>query len=327
VTFLNEPFIVDGHPVHVAASYGIVVYPEHGREAGMLLQRAEIAMFAAKRSQTRYRIYSAELDPQSQKRIALATELRHALIANEFVLHYQPQVDCATGAIVAVEALLRWAHPERGLVGPMEFIPFAEQSGLIVDITPWVVREALSQVREWRAAGVDLRVSVNVAMRNLRDPGFLAQIEELVAASGVPAAALTLEITEGTIMLEAERTLDLLQRFRTMGIGVAIDDFGTGYSSLAYLSRLPVDEIKIDKSFVMALDDPGNRAIVDAVIQLGQAFSLRVVAEGVKDAATWEKIRSLPCDVGQGYFMSPPIPADEFGRWLADRPRSSAASD
>jgi diguanylate cyclase (GGDEF)-like protein len=317
VDFLNQPFTVDGNPVHLAASYGIVAFPEHGREAAVLLQRAELAMFAAKRSQSRYRIYSAELDPQSQKRIALASELRQALAANEFVLHYQPQIDCATGAVVAVEALLRWAHPKRGLLGPAEFIPFAEQSGLIVEITPWVVREALRQAREWREAGIDLRVAVNVAMRNLRDPGFLTQIEDLVGSSGLPPAALTLEITEGTIMLEAERTLDLLQRFRKMGLGVAIDDFGTGYSSLAYLGRLPVDEIKIDKSFVMALGDPGNRAIVDAVIQLGQAFGLRVVAEGVKDGPTWDTIRTLPCDLGQGFFMSPPIPADEFVPWLA----------
>jgi EAL domain-containing protein (putative c-di-GMP-specific phosphodiesterase class I) len=278
-------------------------------------------MFAAKRSQSRYRIYSAELDPQSQKRIALASELRQALGANEFVLHYQPQVDCSSGAVVAVEALVRWNHPQRGLVPPGDFIPFAEQSGLIVEITPLVVRETLRQARDWRAAGIDLRVSVNVAMRNLRDPAFLAQIEELVAASGVPAATLTLEITEGTIMLEAERTLDLLQRFRKMGIGISIDDFGTGYSSLAYLGRLPVDEIKIDKSFVMALSDPGNRAIVDAVIQLGHAFGLRVVAEGVKDASTWETIRARPCDLAQGFFMSPPIPADAFVPWL--RARSS----
>jgi diguanylate cyclase (GGDEF)-like protein len=319
VAFLGAPFTVDGHPVHVAASYGIVAFPEHGREAGILLQRAELAMFAAKRSQSRYRVYSSELDPQSQKRIALASELRQALSASEFVLHYQPQVDCKTGAVVAVEALVRWNHPQRGLVPPGDFIPFAEQSGLIVEITPLVVREALRQARDWRAAGIDLRVSVNVAMRNLRDPAFLAQIEELVAASGVPPATLILEITEGTIMLEAERTLDLLQHFREMGIGISIDDFGTGYSSLAYLGRLPVDEIKIDRSFVMDLGDPGNRAIVDAVIQLGHAFGLRVVAEGVKDSLTWDAIRARPCDLGQGFFMSPPVPADAFARWLNAR--------
>ncbi len=319
VIFLAQPFIVDGQPVHVAASYGIVAFPEHGGDAGTLLQRAELAMFSAKRSQTRYRIYSAELDPKSQKRIALASELRDALTGNAFVLHYQPQVELATGAVVAVEALIRWAHPQRGLVPPAEFIPFAEQSGLIVEITPWVIREALRQLRDWRAAGIDLRVSVNVAMRNLRDPGFLSQIEELVAAAGVPPAALTLEITEGTIMLEAERTLDLLQRFRAMGVAVSIDDFGTGYSSLAYLGRLPVDEVKIDKSFVMALRDPGNRAIVEAVIQLGHAFGLRVVAEGVKDGPTWDTIRALPCDLAQGYFMSEPVPADAVVRWLKAR--------
>jgi EAL domain-containing protein (putative c-di-GMP-specific phosphodiesterase class I) len=198
----------------------------------------------------------------------------------------------------------------------MEFIPFAERSGLILEITPWVVREALRQAREWRAEGIDLRVSVNVAMRNLLDPAFPSQVERLVADSGVPPAALTLEITEGTIMLEPERTLELLQRFRQMGLGVAIDDFGTGYSSLTYLSRLPVDEVKIDKSFVMALSDHGNRAIVDAVVQLGRAFGLRVVAEGVKDQRTWDTIAGFPGVVAQGFHMSPPLPAQQFEHWM-----------
>jgi diguanylate cyclase (GGDEF)-like protein len=317
--FLKEPFVVDGQLVHLAASMGIVAFPEHGRDGEILLERAESAMFAAKRSQARYRIYSADLDPQSQKRITLATELRRALTNHEFVLHYQPQVDCATGAVVAVEALLRWAHPTRGLVSPMEFIPFAEQSGLIVEITPWVVHEALSQLRALRSAGLDLRVAVNVAMRNLRETGFFDQVERLVAESGLPPASLTLEITEGTIMLEPERTLELLQRFRRTGIGVAIDDFGTGYSSLTYLSRLPVDEIKIDKSFVMALDDAGNQAIVDAVVQLGRAFGLRVVAEGVKDGPTWDVISAYPATLAQGFHISRPLPADEFVRWLRTR--------
>jgi diguanylate cyclase (GGDEF)-like protein len=318
-TFLKDPFSAAGEPVRLAASMGIVVFPEHGTEPEILLQRAESAMFAAKRSHTGYRIYSAELDPQSQKRIALAGDLRRAVAENQLVLYYQPQVDCESGAVVAAEALLRWNQPGRGLVPPMEFIPFAEQSGLILEITPWVVREALRQQREWRSSGIELRVSVNVAMRNLHDPAFPDQVERLVAESGVPPTALALEITEGTIMLEPERTLAMLQRFRQMGLGVAIDDFGTGYSSLTYLSRLPVDEVKIDKSFVMALSDPGNRAIVDAVVQLGRAFGLRVVAEGVKDGRTWNTIASFHGVVAQGYHLSPPLPAEQFVQWMTAR--------
>jgi diguanylate cyclase (GGDEF)-like protein len=315
--FLHEPFEVGGQPVHLAVSLGIVAFPEHGHEGEVLLRRAELAMFAAKKSHSGYRIYSGELDPHSQKRLVMATELRRAIGADELTLYYQPQIDCGTGAVVGAEALLRWRHPQRGLVPPMDFIPFAEQSGLILQITPWVVEEALRQLRVWREKGLDLRLSVNIAMRNLHDPGFLSIIEKKIAGSGITPHSLTFEITEGTIMLEAERTLDLLQRFREMNLGVSIDDFGTGYSSLSYLSKLPIDEIKIDKSFVMDIAQIGNRAIVAAVIELGRAFGLRVVAEGVKDQATWETIEDLRCPVAQGYYWSAPVPASAFEELLA----------
>ena len=312
---LRQPFLVGAQPVHLDLSMGIVIFPDHGSEVEVLLRRAELAMFAAKRSGTRYRTYGAELDPHSQKRIELAAGLRHALVADELVVYYQPQVDLVSGAVIGAEALLRWRDPQRGLVPPMHFIPLAEQTGLITEITPWVVKNALRQVQAWRDENLDLRVSVNVAMRNLRDPRFLQNIETLVASSGVPAQALTLEITEGTIMLEADRILELLQQFRKMGIGIAIDDFGTGYSSLSDLSRLPVDEIKIDKSFVMGLGERGNRAIVEAVIELGRAFDLRVVAEGLKNEATLEAIAALKCPVAQGYHFSAPVPAESFKEW------------
>jgi diguanylate cyclase (GGDEF)-like protein len=314
--FLREPFQV-GQPVHLAVSIGIAVFPEHGRDAELLLRRAELAMFAAKHAQTRYRVYSGDLDPQGQKRLALAAELRHAIGANELALYYQPQIDCRTGSVVGAEALLRWRHPRRGLIAPLEFIPLAEQSGLILQVTPWVIEGAVRQLRSWREKGIDLRLAVNVAMRNLQDPSFLATVENLIAGSGMTPRSLTLEITEGTIMFDAQRTLGLLQRFREMDLGVAIDDFGTGYSSLSYLSRLPVDEIKIDKSFVMALEERGNRAIVEAVIELGRAFGVRVVAEGVKDHATWEAIVALRCPFAQGYYWSAPVPASEFDELLA----------
>jgi len=313
--FLRQPFLVGPQAVHLDLSMGIVIFPDHGSEAEALLDHAELAMFAAKRSQTRYRTYGAELDPHSQKRIALAANLRHALAADELVLHYQPQVELVSGAVVGAEALLRWQDPERGLVPPMHFIPLAEQNGLILEITPWVVQHALRQVHAWRDENLDLRVSVNVTMRNLHDPQFGQEIETLVESSGVPARALTLEITEGTIMLEAQRVLDVLQRFRQMGIGIAIDNFGTGYSSLSYLGRLAVDEIKIDKSFVMALAERGNRAIVESVIELGRAFDLRVVAEGLKNGATLDAMAELRCPVAQGFHFSAPISADSFKEW------------
>lgn len=313
--FLRQPFLLGPQAVHLDLSMGIVIFPDHGSEAEALLDHAELAMFAAKRSQTRYRTYGAELDPHSQKRIALAVDLRHALVASELVLYYQPQVDLVSGAVVGAEALLRWQDPERGLVPPMHFIPLAEQNGLILEITPWVVREALRQVQSWREENFDLRVSVNVAMRNLHDPQFSKEIETLIGSSGLPAQTLTLEITEGTIMLEADRILNVLQRFRKMGIGIAIDNFGTGYSSLSYLSRLRVDEIKIDKSFVMGLGERGNRAIVESVIELGRAFDLRVVAEGLKNEATLAEMAALKCPVAQGFHFSAPMPAESFKAW------------
>jgi EAL domain-containing protein (putative c-di-GMP-specific phosphodiesterase class I) len=313
--FLKQPFLVGPQPVHLDLSMGIVIFPDHGSEAEALLEHAELAMFAAKRSQTRYRTYGAELDLHSEKRITLDADLRRALVANELVLYYQPQVDLVSGAVVGAEALLRWQNPDRGLVPPMHFIPLAEQTGLILEITPWVVKDALHQVQAWREEGLDLRVSVNVSMRNLHDPQFVEGVEALVGSSGVPPHALTLEITEGTMMLEPERVLDGLQRFRKIGVGIAIDNFGTGYSSLRYLSRLPVDEIKIDKSFVMALADRGNRAIVESVVELGRAFDLRVVAGGLKNEATLQAMTELKCPVAQGFHFSPAMPAASFKAW------------
>lgn len=320
VRFLHEPFLVDGQPVHLSTSIGIVAYPEHGETPELLLRHAEVAMRAAKRTQARHRVYSPDLDAHSQRRIAVASELRRALAGDELVLHYQPQIDCASGLVIGAEALVRWRHPERGLIPPSEFIPIAEETGLIIELTPWVITRALTQARDWREQGLDLRISVNIGMRNLREPDFAEVVEALVGISGVPPSAVTLEITEGTVMLEAERTLEVLRRFRDLGVGVSIDDFGTGYSSLGYLNRLPVDEIKIDRAFVMELSEPGNRAIVESVIGLGRAFRIRVVAEGVKDRATRDAIVALACPVAQGYYYSMPIPATEFADWVNEPP-------
>lgn len=197
----------------------------------------------------------------------------------------------------------------------MEFIPIAEQTGLILQLTPWVAASALRQLRSWQASTRGLRLSINVAMRNLQDPAFLDEIEILLASWGIGPEGFVLEITEGTIMLEPQRTIGTLRGVRDLGLGVAVDDFGTGYSSLSYLSRLPVDEVKIDRSFVMAIEVPENRAIVAAVIDLGRALGLRVVAEGVKDESTWNVLAELGCPIAQGFHLSPPMPASEFEEW------------
>jgi diguanylate cyclase (GGDEF)-like protein len=327
VEFLQQPFVIDGHPVHLSTSIGIVAYPEHGETPELLLRHAEAAMRAAKRMQARYAVYSPTLDANSQRRIAVASELRAALAGEQLVLYYQPQIDCVSGLVIGAEALLRWRHPERGLVPPAEFIPIAEQTGLIIELTPWVIARALRQARDWRGQGLNLRVSVNVGMRNLRELGFASVVESLLTTSGVPPSSLTLEITEGTVMLEAERSLEVLRRLRDIGIGVSIDDFGTGYSSLGYLSRLPVDEIKIDRSFVMNLAEPGNRAIVESVVGLGRAFDMRVVAEGVKDRPTRDAIVALRCPVAQGYYYSAPVSAAAFVEWVRQHREDASRID
>ena len=205
------------------------------------------------------------------------------------------------------------------MVPPLEFITVAEETGLIHELTVWVLKHALQQQRAWQRAGLELRMSINVSMRNLRDPEFLDIVDSLVTTAGVDSGSVTLEVTEGAMMLEATRTLEVLRRIRALGINISIDDFGTGYSSLAYLSRLPVDEVKIDRTFVMDLTTPGSRAIVHAVIDLGKVFGLRVVAEGVKDEATWIELQSLGCEVAQGYHLSEPLPADAFAAWVGGR--------
>ena len=318
---LHAPFLVSGQSVHLGASVGIVLFPDHGSTPEVLLQRADTVMHAAKRSNARYAVYGPSLEPNSQQRIALASELRSAMAAEQLTLFYQPQVDIATGALVGAEALLRWIHPQRGMVPPMEFIPIAEQTGLINELTPWVLKRALAQARSWPGLPPTLRVAVNVATRNLRDPEFVDTVEALLRTSGVRPESLTLEITEGAILLEPQRSRAVLEAVRAMGAEVSLDDFGTGYSSLAHLGRLPVDEIKIDKSFVMALEIPGNRAIAQAVIDLGREFGIRVVAEGVKDRPTWDELAAMGCPVAQGFYLSPPVAAPAFAEWAATRPR------
>jgi PAS domain S-box-containing protein/diguanylate cyclase (GGDEF)-like protein len=326
IEFLREPFALHEQRVHVSASIGIAAFPAHGMSAEDLLRHGETAMVASKRAQTRYAVYGSALDVQSAGKIALLQDLRRALAANELTVHYQPQVDFRTGRLVGAEALVRWPHPERGLIPPLEFIPLAEETGLIHQLTPWVLKRALAQQRAWQRAGLQLRISVNVSMRNLSDPEFPALVDALVATSGVDATSMTLEITEGAMMFDPTRTIDVLHGIRALGVNLSVDDFGTGYSSLAFLSRLPVNEVKIDRGFVIDVLTPGPRAIVQAVIDLGRAFGIRVIAEGVQDEDTWDQLYALGCDVAQGYHLSPALPPDDFASWASEHARSASVA-
>jgi diguanylate cyclase len=247
-------------------------------------------------------------------------ELRQAIEQDELTLHFQPKVDL-TGGLAGVEALVRWRHPQRGVVPPDQFIPLAEHTGLIKPLTRWVLEAALRQCRAWLAGGREIPVAVNVSMHDLHDTGFPNTIAGLLASNGVPARCLRVEITECAIMADPARAQEVLERLRALGIGVAVDDFGTGYSSLAYLKRLPVDELKIDRSFVRHLaEDDNDRAIVRSTIGLAHDLGLNVVAEGVEDQAAWDLLGRFGCDLVQGYFVSRPLPAAELVHWLEASP-------
>jgi len=316
-TALDAPLSVKGLLLRVGASVGGALAPTHGLDGDTLLRRADVAMYVAKRTRQGYALYEPTQDQHSPERLARGGALRDALEQGALTLHYQPQVDLATGRVTGVEALVRWPHPAQGLIPPDRFIPLAEQTGLIAPLTAWVLAEAIRQCRAWQRAGLLMGVSVNLSMWNLHDPTLPDRVAALLRDHGVSPAWLRLELTESALMADPERALAVVARLSGLGVGLAVDDFGSGYSSLAYLKTLPVDEIKIDKGFVRAMaTEERDAAIVASTVALGHALGLRVVAEGIEDQATWELLGGMGCDVAQGYYMSRPLPATDLQRWV-----------
>jgi diguanylate cyclase (GGDEF)-like protein/PAS domain S-box-containing protein len=318
VKTLEEPFVLAGQTVSVGASIGIAMYPEHGTDVKTLLRHADVAMYVAKRTSSGHAAYSCEQDAHDPERLNLISGLRAAIEQDELVLHYQPKLSLRTGRCHRVEALVRWQHPERGLIPPDHFIPLAEQTGLIKPLTFWVLQAALRQCRAWQDAGLGIAMGVNLSMRNLHDPDLVEQIMRLLDETGVQAASLKLEVTESALMTDPERALSSLGRLRAIGVDVAIDDFGTGQASLSYLKHMPVEEIKLDRSFVSDMrTDKNDYMIVRSTIELAHDLGLRVIAEGVEDQETWDLLADLGCDLAQGYHMSRPLPESDLRRWLA----------
>lgn len=314
---LEEPFAVEAVTLEVRASIGIALWPDHAEEASTLMQRADVAMYVAKQSATGYTVFNLERDQANPMRLALMGELRHAIDANQLLLHYQPKISLQTGKIVGVEALVRWLHPNRGMLPPDQFVGLAERTGLIKPLTLWVLKTATRQCKLWLDQGIELPVSVNFSVRNLQDPNLPEQITALLQTQGLPPSFLGLEITESILMADPTRAMEILNFLSGLGIELSIDDFGTGYSSLGYLKHLPVSEIKIDKSFVKEMADEDDVTIVRSIIDLAHNLKLRVVAEGVEDEATWNRLASFGCDAAQGYYMARPVPPEELGRWLS----------
>jgi diguanylate cyclase (GGDEF)-like protein len=322
---LRRPFALRGVAVELEASIGAALCPDHGTDVHTLVQRADVAMYEAKRGQSGISIYSAERDPYSADRLSLLAELRRALMGDELLLHYQPKVAVDGGRVMGVEALVRWEHPQRGLLGPGDFVPLAERTGAIADLTRWVLDAALSQCAEWRAAGIDLPVAINIAAANIVDVTLPDVVASALERHGVPGNRLECEISEDTVMADPVRAMDVLSRLRSMGVRLSLDDFGTGHSSLAYLKRLPLDEVKIDRSFVLGMtEDENDAVIVRSTIDLARNLGLDVVAEGVENAEILRGLGALHCDVAQGFHLSRPLPAPELVRWL-DR-RSAAVT-
>jgi diguanylate cyclase (GGDEF)-like protein/PAS domain S-box-containing protein len=317
---LERPFTVEGLPLSVDASIGIALHPQDGNGVELLLQRADVAMYLAKGRGEPHALYAPDHDRHDMRRLQLLGELRRALDQGELVVHYQPTARIASGKIERVEALLRWQHPTLGFIPPSDFVPLAEQTGLIRQLTAYVVEEALRQCRSWREDGLEIEVAVNLSARNLSDSGFASTISALLRRYEVPPRALLFEVTESAIVSDPARAEVVLAELRALGIGLAIDDFGTGYTSLAFLARQPLDQVKIDRSFVTNLvDDAEHAAVVRSIINLGHDLGLEVVAEGVETVEVWARLAQLGCDIAQGFYLTPPLPADQLRDWIDDR--------
>ena len=316
---LNRPFRVAGMTLRIDASTGIALAPSHGRDGDTLLQKADVAMYEAKRTHMAWAVYSPQRDIHTRQRIELVEELRDAIGRGELVLHYQPKLDLRSGRLVGVEALVRWEHPTRGLLSPASFVDLAEQTGLIGALTANVLEQAVSQRAEWAREGLEPRVAVNLSASNLLDQAFPAMLGRLLREKGVPGSALTLEITENSVMADPARSILVLEELRTFGCQISVDDYGTGFSSLGYLRDLPVSELKLDRSFLChPADDERGVAIIRSTVELAHSLGLRMVAEGVEDRATLDLLRALDCDEAQGYLISRPVPAAVLATLLRD---------
>jgi diguanylate cyclase (GGDEF)-like protein len=314
---LETPLSLDEQMVDIGAGIGIAGFPDHGQDGEQLLSMAEVAMYAAKQRTDGAVVYSADIDKGSEQSLSLLTELRHAAERNEFRLWVQPKIGLERGNVVGAEALVRWMHPDRGNVFPDQFIPFAEQTGFIRVLTQWVLERSAELCHDLAVKGIHIKISVNLSTRDLLDQELPFKFAGIFARHQVSPGSFCLEITESAIMDDPVRAQQTLERLHAMGCDLSIDDFGTGYSSLAYLKRLPVDELKIDKSFVLNMvEDVGDAKIVRSTIDLGHNMGLRVVAEGVESQQAWDMLATLGCDQGQGYFMSRPIAADQLAGWI-----------
>jgi diguanylate cyclase len=315
----TRPFKLDGREFFLTLSIGVCCFPQDGEDIGQLLVNAENAMFLAKRAgRNNFQVYVRDMNSASAERLEMETGLRHAVKRGELVLHYQPSVDLASGRITAVEALVRWQHPTRGMVPPDKFIPLADETGLIGEVGQWVLFEACRQTKLWHDQGISwLKVSVNVSAVQFRRGDLSRVVADALAQTGLPASCLDLEITETVLMQEAEATIATLNGLKAMGVSVSVDDFGTGYSSLAYLKRFPIDTLKIDKSFMRDVNaDSHNAAIVRTVIALAKSLGLESIAEGVETREQVAFLRAEGCDRLQGYFFSKPLPASTFYQFV-----------
>jgi diguanylate cyclase (GGDEF)-like protein len=317
---LSTPFQIDGHDIFVTTSVGISMYPHDATDVGTLLKHADTAMYRAKKTNTGFQFFEASMEHSISEHVRMENDLRHAIDRNELEVFYQPQARVETGEIIGAEALVRWRHPTRGMVSPAEFIPLAEETGLINPVGEWVLRTACAQMQKWAEAGMPMRIAVNLSVKQLLQKNFADTVEAALKDTGLAPSLLELEITESTLMENAQDTLEALHRLRGLGVRLAIDDFGTGYSSLSYLKRFPVDIIKIDRSFVRDVPhDADDAAIVTGIIALAHSLRLDVVAEGVEMESQLRFLREHACDLLQGYYLSQPIPGEQFERELLSK--------
>lgn len=316
-----SPFIVGGLSLDVQVSIGIAIFPKHGKDVDTIMQRADVAMYVAKQNKEGFAIYSPKLDKHTPKRLTLMGELRQAIENGDLVLHYQPKINISGNCTVGVEALVRWQHAEHGLIPPDDFIPLAERTGLIKQLFFWVVKTALAQAEQWHNEQFKIGVAINLSPSTLLDADLPDIITGLLASSNVPARYITFEITEGSIIKDPDRALDILVRLAKMGINISIDDFGTGYSSLAYLKKMPVSELKIDQSFVQdMLKNDNDAVIVRSTIDLAHNMGLKVVAEGVEGKEIAARLKLLSCDIIQGYYYSIALNNNDCTEWLRSHP-------